>query len=52
MRWVRPSTRVDPPHAFARYVSELVPGTEVRVVPIGGRLSIGQQVEMPGDAHD
>ena len=52
MRWVRPSTRVDPPHAFARHVARLVPGTEVRVVPIGGRLSIGMQVEAFGEALD
>jgi L-ascorbate metabolism protein UlaG (beta-lactamase superfamily) len=44
MRWVRPSTRVDPPHAFARHVARLVPDTEVRVVPIGGLLSIGTSV--------
>jgi L-ascorbate metabolism protein UlaG (beta-lactamase superfamily) len=41
MRWVRPSTRIDPPHEFARHVARIAPGTEVRVVPIGGSLAIG-----------
>jgi L-ascorbate metabolism protein UlaG (beta-lactamase superfamily) len=52
MRWVRPNTRIDPPHAFARYVGELVPATQVHVVPIGGRLSIGSPVDLSGDAPD
>jgi L-ascorbate metabolism protein UlaG (beta-lactamase superfamily) len=51
MRWIRPSTRVDPPHAFARHVSRLAPGTEVHVVPIGGGLTIGSIVEPDGRAH-
>lgn len=46
MRWVRPDTRVDPPHAFARYAADLAPDTTVRVVPIGGRLSVGATVEV------
>jgi L-ascorbate metabolism protein UlaG (beta-lactamase superfamily) len=41
MRWVRPDTRVDPPHAFASHVARLAPETDVRVVPIGGSLRIG-----------
>lgn len=45
MRWVRPSTRVDPPHAFARHVARLAPATEVRVIPIGGSLSIGSRMD-------
>jgi len=52
MRWVRPNTRIDPPHAFARYVAELVPGTVVHVIPIGGRLVIGAGTESVDDALD
>lgn len=52
MRWVRPSTRVDPPHAFARNVAQLVPETEVHVVPIGGRLRVGALVETLGHEDD
>lgn len=52
MRWVRPSTRTDPPHAFARHVAQLVPDTEVHVVPIGGRLSIGSAIEALGREDD
>ncbi len=48
MRWVRPSTRVDPPHAFARHVAQLAPDTQVHVVPIGCRLAIGEEVEALG----
>jgi L-ascorbate metabolism protein UlaG (beta-lactamase superfamily) len=40
MRRIRPDTRVDPPHAFARHVARLAPDTNVRVVPIGDSLSI------------
>lgn len=42
MHWLRPTTRTDPPEAFARYAARLAPATEVRVVPIGGSLRIGQ----------
>lgn len=38
MRWLRPETRTDPPHAFARYSTQTAPGTLVRVLPIGGEL--------------
>jgi L-ascorbate metabolism protein UlaG (beta-lactamase superfamily) len=41
MHWLRPDTRTEPPEAFARFVARLAPDTEVRVVPIGGSLSIG-----------
>jgi len=37
---VRPRTRVDPPHEFARLAAAAAPGTIVRVVPIGGTLSL------------
>jgi L-ascorbate metabolism protein UlaG (beta-lactamase superfamily) len=45
MRWVRPETRVDPPRAFARYAADVAPETLVRVVPIGGRLTVGMDVD-------
>lgn len=37
---VRPETRVDPPHEFARLAAAAAPETIVRVVPIGGTLSL------------
>ncbi|MCY7418521.1 MAG: MBL fold metallo-hydrolase [Chloroflexi bacterium] len=37
---VRPETRVDPPHEFARLAATAAPGTIVRVVPIGGSMSL------------
>lgn len=40
LRWLRPSTRIDPPHAFARHAADLAPGTTVHVVPVGGRLEV------------
>lgn len=42
MHWLRPDTRVEPPQAFARYVAQLAPATEVRVVPVGGSLRIDE----------
>jgi L-ascorbate metabolism protein UlaG (beta-lactamase superfamily) len=39
-RWLRPSTRVDPPHAFARLAAEAAPATEVRILAVGGRLTL------------
>ena len=33
---LRPQTRIDPPHDFARLAAELAPETIVHVVPIGG----------------
>jgi L-ascorbate metabolism protein UlaG (beta-lactamase superfamily) len=39
-RWLRPSTRVDPPHTFARLAAERVPDTAVHVLPVGGRLHL------------
>jgi L-ascorbate metabolism protein UlaG (beta-lactamase superfamily) len=44
MRWLRPATRVDPPHVFVRFAARLAPATDARVVPIGGRLSVGPSV--------
>ena len=40
LRRMRPQTRVDPPHEFARLAAEMAPDTVVRVVPIGGSLSL------------
>ncbi len=39
LRRMRPSTRVDPPHEFARLAAEVAPEVEVRVLPVGGSLS-------------
>lgn len=40
LRWVRPSTRIDPPHQFAQLVRRLAPDTIVRVMPVGSSLDI------------
>ncbi len=47
LRRMRPQTRVDPPHEFARLAAELAPDTVVRVVPIGGRLSLDGDLSGP-----
>ena len=39
-RWLRPSTRTDPPHTFARLAAEHAPATEVRVLGIGERTTL------------
>jgi L-ascorbate metabolism protein UlaG (beta-lactamase superfamily) len=39
--WMRPSTRIDPPHLFAQMVRRLAPGTTVRVLPVGSSLVVG-----------
>jgi len=39
-RWMRPSTRIDPPHQFAQLVRRLAPDTTVRVLPNGSSLVI------------
>ena len=44
LRWMRPSTRIDPPHQFAQHVRRMAPGTVVRVMPVGSTL----QVPPPG----
>jgi L-ascorbate metabolism protein UlaG (beta-lactamase superfamily) len=46
-RWLRPSTRVDPPHAFARLAAELAPETRVRILPVGGRIVLEARAEAP-----
>ncbi|MEX1343587.1 MAG: MBL fold metallo-hydrolase [Candidatus Limnocylindrales bacterium] len=40
LSWMRPSTRIDPPHQFAQLVRRMAPDTTVRVLPNGGSLSI------------
>jgi L-ascorbate metabolism protein UlaG (beta-lactamase superfamily) len=37
---MRPRTRIDPPHQFARMAADMAPDTIVRVVPVGGSLSL------------
>jgi L-ascorbate metabolism protein UlaG (beta-lactamase superfamily) len=39
-RWMRPSTRIDPPHQFAQMVRRLAPDTTVRVLPNGASLVV------------
>jgi L-ascorbate metabolism protein UlaG (beta-lactamase superfamily) len=40
LRWMRPSTRIDPPHQFAQLVRRLAPATVVRVMPVGSTLQV------------
>jgi L-ascorbate metabolism protein UlaG (beta-lactamase superfamily) len=40
MRWLRPATRVDPPHQFARLARLHAPGTTVRVLPVGASIEV------------
>ena len=39
-RWMRPSTRIDPPHQFAQLMRRLAPDVTVRVLPDGGSLLV------------
>jgi L-ascorbate metabolism protein UlaG (beta-lactamase superfamily) len=39
-KWMRPATRIDPPHQFAQLVRRMAPDTTVRVLPNGGSLVI------------
>ncbi len=39
-RWMRPSTRIDPPHQFAQLVRRMAPQTVVRVMPIGSSIRV------------
>jgi L-ascorbate metabolism protein UlaG (beta-lactamase superfamily) len=43
-RWMRPSTRIDPPHLFAQLVRRLAPATTVRVLPVGASLVVAPAV--------
>lgn len=47
-KWLKPSTRVDPPHTFARLAADLAPETRIHVLPIGGRLALDGSMEPPG----
>lgn len=38
--WMRPSTRIDPPHQFAQLVRRMAPETTVRVMPVGSTLQV------------
>jgi L-ascorbate metabolism protein UlaG (beta-lactamase superfamily) len=38
--WMRPSTRIDPPHQFAQLVRRMAPDTTVRVLPNGSSLVV------------
>ncbi len=38
--WMRPSTRIDPPHQFAQLVRRMAPDTIVRVLPNGASLVV------------
>lgn len=40
LSWMRPSTRIDPPHQFAQLVRRLAPETIVRVLPNGSSLVV------------
>lgn len=40
LRWMRPSTRIDPPHQFAQLVRRLRPDIIVRVLPDGASLLV------------
>jgi L-ascorbate metabolism protein UlaG (beta-lactamase superfamily) len=39
-KWMRPSSRIDPPHQFAQLVRRLAPDTIVRVLPNGGAFEV------------
>ena len=46
LKWLKPSTRVDPPHTFAKLAAELAPATRVHVLPVGGTITVAP--ETPG----
>jgi L-ascorbate metabolism protein UlaG (beta-lactamase superfamily) len=48
LRWMRPSTRIDPPHLFAQLVRRLAPATTVRVLPVGTSLVVPPALSTPG----
>lgn len=50
-RWLRPSTRTDPPHVFARLAAEHAPATEVRVLGIGERTVLSPR-GLPAEAPE
>lgn len=48
LRWMRPSTRIDPPHLFAQLVRRLAPATTVRVLTVGASLVVAPPAAVPG----
>jgi L-ascorbate metabolism protein UlaG (beta-lactamase superfamily) len=42
-RWLRPATRIDPPHQFAQLVRRFAPDTIARVLPVGDSLELGSE---------
>ena len=46
-RWMRPTTRIDPPHQFAQLVRRLAPDTTVRVMPVGSSLRVSPARRRP-----
>jgi L-ascorbate metabolism protein UlaG (beta-lactamase superfamily) len=40
LRWLRPDTRRDPPHAFAAFAAKVAPSVDVRIVPPGRSTSV------------
>ena len=53
LSWMRPSTRIDPPHQFAQLMRRMAPDTTVRVLPNGGSLVVppanDRILRRPGD---
>ena len=45
-RWLRPTTRIDPPHQFAQLVRRYAPGTVARVLPVGGVLDLAEAARL------
>jgi L-ascorbate metabolism protein UlaG (beta-lactamase superfamily) len=45
--WMRPSTRIDPPHLFAQLVRRLSPATTVRVLQVGASVVIAPSDPRP-----
>jgi L-ascorbate metabolism protein UlaG (beta-lactamase superfamily) len=45
--WMRPSTRIDPPHLFAQLMRRLAPTTTVRVLPVGSSLVVAPPGSLP-----
>jgi L-ascorbate metabolism protein UlaG (beta-lactamase superfamily) len=52
LRWLRPTTRIDPPHQFAQLVRRYAPETRVRVLGIGATLKIGPGGGVSADGRD
>ena len=52
LSWMRPSTRIDPPHQFAQLVRRLSPETTVRVLPVGSALDLAPASTLRSDANE